>query len=102
MKKTEACRHACLVLQASGPRSETTAGNSRRGAAVKTCPYHLKSDRVACTGAGRPYLPSVGEIESFCCHDGYPLCPILALENGEVRSHFSDEHYWLLGPSHTN
>jgi hypothetical protein len=65
------------------------------------CPYHLKSDRVACTGAGRPYLPSIQEIEHFCCHEEYLLCPILILERGEVRTLASDERFWLLGPART-
>jgi hypothetical protein len=65
---------------------------------MSSCPFHLQTDRAACTRVGHPYLPSLAEIEEFCRRGGYRSCPIYAVEGGGGLR-LGDEAYWLLGPS---
>lgn len=63
---------------------------------MKACPYHLQTDRVACMGAGRPYMPSLGEIATYCCNGGHTRCPIYGVDSGGIPRQYRSGAYWVV------
>ncbi len=53
------------------------------------CPYSLKFGMIfgiiSCKAGARPYVPSLGEVETYCGSGKHPDCPLYRQRCGDVQ-----------------